>query len=271
MKIDYSVVVYVYQTLNTYHRNHSSYETLLSSYECFKDIKWSPNPKKNVPKQRVVKFGNVEATPENMYKKDLISSLNKLTLTNMETIGISILKNFKLEFVDIFVIVMWEYFKRQPVFQEIYIKIIEKVADYSEVRDKWFIIFQSYIKNKEWQMDYTLIEQSHNYNDFCYYIKKKKELNAIAQGWARLMNIGVITADVFEWCFYIIETIHTLDLSHIIYKTMLDSYIEQLYAYCTTIQYPTPLELIEKIEFIKKMPIQKSTQFKIEDFIREKK
>jgi hypothetical protein len=266
MKIDFSTVLHVYKTCKTVHCNNASYETLIASYDCFNDVKWSSKK----PKQRV-KIGNADTSPETIYKKELVLSMNKLTSTNMETVGGSILKNFKMIYVDTFVAVVWEYFKRQPVFQDIYIKLIEKLADYDEVRDKWSMIFQTYINDREWECDYNLIDQSHNYNDFCEYIKKKKEMNAMAQGWARLMNIGIITTDVFAWCFIIIKWSVQLDLSNVVYKTMIDSYIEQVCEYCKYINYPIPIEMITTIEEIKNMNIQKSTKFKIEDFLRENK
>ena len=276
MKIDFSQVLFAYKNIKEPHKNHLFFEKLISTYDCFNEAKWSSSRKPRqyvvpLPIKERVKIGNLDSSPENIYKKELVLSLNKLTATNMGTVGISIVKNYKTDFKHIFVAIIWEYCTRQPAFQDVYIKLIEKLKNYTEMKDIWVNLWDTYMKTELWKLNYELIEQSHNYDDFCEYIKEKKRLNAMAQGWSRLIDLGIITTGSFDWCFSVIEYCVTLDLSIVVYRSMIDSYVEQLREYCKYIHLPVPFELIEKIENMKTFNIQKSTKFKIEDFLSENK
>jgi hypothetical protein len=272
MKIDFAQVSYAYKNIKEQHKNHLCFEKLIATYDCFNEGKWTSRKPRIIPviKERV-KIGNLDSSKENIYKKELVLSLNKLTAINMDTVGISIVKNYKPSLVDIFVLTLWEYFKRQPSFQDVYIKLVEKLPDFKDIKDRWFSIRDIYMKTEIWKLNYELIEQSHNYDDFCEYIKQKKELNAMAQGWSRLMNLGIINTDVFEWCSIVVEYCMTLDLSNIVYKTMIDSYIEQIREFCKFIKLQVPEKLIDDVSIMKTLNIQKSTKFKIEDFVNENK
>lgn len=262
MKIDFADV---YKNVKEPHKNHLLFEKLIATYECFSEDKWPVRK----PKPRN-KFGNQDTSPDNLYKKALLLSLNKLTAINMDTVGISIVKTYKCCFNHIFVATIWEYFIRQPAFQDVYIKLIDK--DFKETQDIWSGIYNSYITTNVWQLNYELIEQSHNYDDFCEYIKEKKRLNAMAQGWARLIKSGIIKpTEPFHWCHTVLDTCISLDLSNVVYKTMIDSYIEQIKEYCKFINVAIPPELIERVNGIIELNIQKSTKFKIEDFVKENK
>jgi hypothetical protein len=270
MKIDFAEA---YKNVKEPHINHLFFEKLIATYDCFNEEKWSSRkPKVPMPVKERPKIGIQDTSPEHIYKKTLTLSLNKLTPTNMDTVGMSIVKNYKTNIKHIFVATIWEYFIRQPAFQDVYIKMIEKLKYATEMQDIWSGIYHSYITNDLWKLNYELIEQSHNYDDFCEYIKEKKRLNAMAQGWARLRKAGIIiTTDLFHWCNVVVDWCLSFDLSNVIYRTMIDSYIEQIKEYCTYISIKVPGELIERVSNMKELNIQKSTKFKIEDFVKENK
>jgi hypothetical protein len=117
-------------------------------------------------------------------------------------------------------------------------------------------------------MNYELIEQSHNYDDFCEYLKHKKILNAIAQGWARLISVDLVQIpNPFEWCDTLLMHALALDLSNVVNRSMVDSYIEQLREYSNELKVVPPPVIVLKVEELKTKEIQKSTKFKIMDFL----
>jgi hypothetical protein len=217
----------------------------------------------------VKKIGMTDTSDEHVYKKELIMCFNKLTDKNFDTVSDQIRTQFKVKYVDVFIATLWEYFKRQPEFQPVYVKLLESLEVGKDVlKEGWMSRWTTYIANDEWKMDYELIEQSHNYDDFCEYIKKKKILNAIAQGWARLISVEIVQIpNVFEWCDRLLMHAHALDLSNVVNRSMLDCYIEQLRDYCNHIMVVPPPIIILKVEELKTKEIQKSTKFKIMDFL----
>lgn len=274
MKIDFEQVLTAYKNVKEPHKNHLFFQKLISTYDCFGEEKWnSRKPKPSPPIKERPKIGNQDVSPDNVYKKALILSLNKLTASNMDTVGTSIIKTYKICFNEIFVATIWEYFIRQPVFQDVYIKMIERLKNtVTETEDIWNSIYKSYISNDTWKINYELIEQSHNYDDFCEYIKEKKRLNAMAQGWSRLISSDiVIVTDPFKWCVKVVETCLSFDLSNVVYRTMVDSYVEQIREYSKYLQIQIPITLIDSVCELSKLNIQTSTKFKIEDFRIENK
>lgn len=271
MKIEFEQVLNAYKNIKEPHKNNLFFQKLIATYECFGEDKWNSRKPKPPPppiKDRP-KIGNQDGSPDNIYKKALILSLNKLTASNMDTVGTSIVKNHKMCFNQIFVATIWEYFIRQPAFQDVYIKMIERLKDAAAELES---IYLSYIHNDTWKINYELIEQSHNYDDFCEYIKEKKRLNAMAQGWARLIKSGIIiVTEPFKWCVKVIEMCISFDLSNVVYRTMVDSYVEQIRDYCKYLEIHIPITLIESVCELSKLNIQKSTKFKIEDFKNENK
>jgi hypothetical protein len=267
MKIDFAEA---YKNVKEPHINHLFFEKLIATYDCFGEEKW-PSRKAKPPVKERPKIGIQDTSVENQYKKTLILSLNKLTATNMDTVGMSIVKNYKVSFKHIFVATIWEYFTRQPAFQDVYIKMIEKFTNINDFQEAWSVIYKTYIRKDVWKISYDLIEQSHNYDDFCEYIKEKKRLNAMAQGWARLMKSGIVCAEPFHWCHTVIDLCLSFDLANVVYRTMVDSYIEQIKEYCKHISVVVPPELLTRVNSIGELNIQKSTKFKIEDFVNENK
>lgn len=271
MKIEFVEVLNAYKNIKEPHKNYLFFQKLIATYECFNEEKWSSRKPKPILKERP-KIGNQDNSQENLYKKSLVLSLNKLTAINMDTVGTSIIKSYNICFKEIFVATIWEYFIRQPTFQDVYIKMTEKLKNSKELHDIWYGIYSFYINNDVWKLNYTLIEQSHNYDDFCEYIKEKKRLNAMAQGWARLIKSGIIVVEEpFKWCNSVVECCLEFDLSNVVYRTIIDSYVEQIREYCKFINLEIPAILFDNIENMCKLNIQKSTKFKIEDFMNENK
>lgn len=280
VRIELSAVTNLYKCAVGTHPKHSYFANIIAKYECFNEKegvkpRWSARKGgggfahvKSV-RVRVKTIGMEDTSDEHVYKKELILSFNKLTDKNFETVSQQVKTRFKIKYIDVFITTLWEYFKRQPDFQHVYVKLLESLAVGKDVlKELWTSRWTTYIENDEWKMNYALIEQSHNYDDFCEYLKQKKILNAIAQGWALLISVGFVeTLNVFEWCDTLLMHSLELDLSNVVNRSMVDSYIEQLREYSKEIKVVPPPVIVLKVEELKMKEIQKSTKFKIMDFL----
>ena len=283
IQINFEQFVIAYKTINTSHIKTDVFIKIIKTHGCFhekleeKHSRWKGTHRVDPPPkpQHLTrpKIGGTDTSHRAIFKKELVSILNKATITNIENISNKVVTLFKMEHAEDFITILWGYFKQQQIFQTVYIQLLEdiyntlSVDDIIEMNISWTKLWNTYIKKSEWHIDYKLIEDSHNYDDFCEYIKEKKKLNAAAEGWSRLMKLGIINTEQFCWVNDVIEYCNTLDLTNIVHKSMLDSYIEQIRDYCKISYEKVPSAVIEKLEVIKDRTLLKSTKFKIVDFI----
>lgn len=273
IQIDYSVFLHAYDTVHDIHQKQTFFQEIMNNHSCFSEVKWKPTISVKVRPTRV---GTTDNTVEAIFKKDLISLLNKVSITNIDNISEKLIDIFKMEFTEIFVSTLWNYFKIQQVFQCVYIKLLTKLYKTLSKEDSyrmdllWKELWDIHITTDEWKISSSLIEQSHNYDDFCEYIKEKKRLNAIVEGLSRLINVGIIKdveVEHFTWVHKVLDECLSIDLTNIVNKSMVDSYIEQIRDYCKIDYTIVPLDIIEKLELLNTMQLQKATSFKIKDFI----
>lgn len=271
IQIDYAIILNAYKTVHGVHQKQGFFQEIINSHACFNEIKWKDAIS---VKARPKKVGTNDTTVESIFKKELISLLNKASITNLDTISDKLLEIFKSDFMEIFVTTLWSYFKIQQVFQCVYIKLLIKLymtlskEDMERMDLLWTELWHIHTTSDEWQISSSLIEQSHNYDDFCEYIKEKKRLNAIVEGFSRLIDVGIIkNIDHFLWVHKVLDLCLTLDLTNIINKSMVDSYIEQIRDYCKIDYSKVPLDIIDKLELLNSKQLQKATSFKIKDFI----
>lgn len=275
------------------HEPHSKdlyFKELISSYSCFSEKndtrgnpKWASNKKHHYVsdpnrKSERPKIGVKDLSKEGLIRKDFQSILNKLTATNMDSMVRQTRTLYTSEFMSVYVDILWEYFKRQPEFQGLYLQILESIYlilvddDILEMNLLWSKLWNNYIQENKWVLNYELVEQSHNYDDFCDYVKEKKKVISIAQAWSRLIGIGCIRAEPFEWLLQMCKYCYDLDLSNKVYKTTIECYVEQIkefYKYLPKhIVDKTPSQFVHMIYDMKEIPsLPKSCYFKLLDFI----
>jgi hypothetical protein len=224
------------------------------------------------------KIGNKDTSKEAILKKEIQSLLNKLSHQNYETILKQMKKHFHIDHMELFMTILWNAIQLQPDFQELYIHMLQQI--YQSVQDEWVVLLNSqwnmiwtqYIENYQWRLPYELVERSHNYNDFCDYVKEKKRLISISQAWARLINLGMIQSDPFFLISQILQHIHRdLQMDNPIHVMCMECYIEQSKEYYKTLrmnlQKKIPDNVYRNILDIKMFDLPKSCYFKIVDFI----
>lgn len=260
---------------------------LIESYTCFQDKVDTPHRWVSAKKHKSIlpvlkerpKIGIQDSSIAATIKKELQSLLNKLTETNFQTILVKVIQLFDMTYVSIFIDIIWSYLQRQPDFQVLYIQMIEKIYEklsedsYIEIGIVWNGIWRKYLSVKEWKLNKELVETSHNYNDFCDYVKEKKRSISTIQAWARLINLGIVSADPYELMYDILyHMVKELNIESKIDGTCLECYVEQVTEYykglSKEIQSRMPNTLDSLFQDIKEMNVNKSCQFKIEALMK---
>jgi hypothetical protein len=268
-------------------------QEILAKYPCFQEktdhrfgsnSKWNhgthfskKTPHSSSMKERP-KIGNKDTSKEAILKKDIQSLLNKLTHQNYEIILKQIKGHFHVDHMELFMSILWNAIQLQPDFQELYIHMLQQI--YHSVQDEWVILLNAqwntiwchYIEQHQWKLPYDLVERSHNYNDFCDYVKEKKRLISISQAWARLINLGMIQTEPFHLISEILQHIHRdLQIENPVHRMCIECYIEQCKEYYKTLrihlQKKIPDQVYRHILDIKQFDLPKSCYFKVVDFI----
>ena len=268
-------------------------QEILVKYPCFQEkndnrfghySKWhhgnhsSKKPITNISLKERPKIGNKDTSKETTFKKDVQSLLNKLTHQNYEVIQKKIKELFHVDHIELFTSIIWNAIQLQPSFQDLYIRMLRQI--YSTVQDEWVIssnkqwdmIWTNYIELHQWKLSYELVEKSHNYNDFCDYVKEKKRLISISQAWARFINLGMIQTEPFQLISQILKHIHQdLQTEDPIHLMFIECYIEQCKEYYKTlrlnIQKKIPEVTTRYILDMTELELPKSCCFKVADFI----
>ena len=186
--------------------------------------------------------------------------------------------HFHVDYIELFMSILWNAIQLQPDFQEIYIHMLQQI--YKSVEDDWVIVLNTqwntiwcqYIENHQWRLPYDLVEKSHNYNDFCDYVKEKKRLISLSQAWARLINLGMIQTEPFNLISQILKHIHQdLQIENPVHRTCIECYVEQCKenykALRINLQKKIPDNVYHKMLDLKTFDLPKSCYFKVVDLI----
>ena len=263
------------------HEKHSKdtfFQSLIAKYTCFLDVpqpstyhnkKWNQRNNQRILSRKVerTKIGNQDPSTENTLRKEFQTILNKLTEVNIDTMTQKTKTHFKKEHLSIYTDLLFDYLKRQPDFQKLYIHILETLyqllsdIDIHQMNSIWQTYWTKYNQEKEWQLDQTV--STEDYDAFCSYIKKKKNILALAQAWGRLITLGSICIDPYEWLNEVIE--------HCSISQNTDCYISQMQEFYKALpshlQTNLPPSYIYKLYHLREKDLPKMAYFKLLEFI----
>lgn len=276
------------------HHNHLQIQNILTNYSCFKDngenysySRWNKKHNQSSSNKERPRIGNKDISKEAIITKDFQSLLNKLTNQNFTVIQIGLKKIYIEDYIQIYINILWKYFQKQPVYQDLYIKILENLYTYTKNIEHientklfWNDMWNNYLSNKEWQLSKKIVEESQvdienseNYQDYCDYVKEKKRLLAVIEVWARLINKEFIKVSPYKLLSNIINTIYNdIDINNNIDNICLECYIEQCSIFFKSlnrkIRKNLPKNLEKKILKLEHFEYkQKSSKFKMENLI----
>ena len=250
MDIGDDVIQYSYTDFKNFKivSNHSKFpfiQEIIKKYPCFQDkpdhkfSKW--NQKTNHSTHKIISkkterptIGNKDTSIENTLRKDFQTLLNKLTISNLDTMIRKVRMQFNKDYMSIYIDLLYDYFKRQPDFQNLYIYILETIYqilsddDIITMNIHWMNYWNDYTQHRKWILQEALILNLENYDIFCDYLKEKKKNIALAQAWGRLLAIGSINIDPYEWLLEIVNYCSHMNFHSKYHTTSFDCYIEQM-------------------------------------------
>lgn len=259
------------------HPKDAFFQNLISKYSCFLDKpesshsikKWNNRNHQKVLSRKTerTRIGNQDPSLENTLRKEFQTILNKLTDVNIDVMTQKTKNNFNKDHLSIYTDLLFEYLKRQPDFQKLYIHILETMykllsdIDIQDMNAIWQKYWTHYNENKEWQLDQTVTTE--DYDAFCEYLKRKKSILALAQAWGRLITLGSICIDPYEWLHEIVD--------HCKLKINTDCYISQMQEFYKNLpiqlQKTIPPSYVYKLMNLQELDLPKIAYFKLIEFI----
>lgn len=227
------------------HHKHAFIQDMIKTYACFQEkqdhkfSKWNQKLNHSAHKPISKKMerpiiGNRDTSIENTLRKDFQTLLNKLTTSNLDTMIRKIRMQFNKDYMTIYTDLLYDYFKRQPDFQNLYIDILETIYqilsddDIITMNIQWMNYWNEYMLQRKWILQESLVLNSEDYDIFCDYLKEKKKNIALAQAWGRLLALGSINIDPYEWLLEIVNYCSHMDFQSKYHMTSFDCYIEQM-------------------------------------------
>jgi hypothetical protein len=292
MEIGEDIVQYPYEffkniSISAKHPLDPYFQELIKKYTCFQEksdhkfSKW--NQRTHISTKQVSKrterpkIGNLDNSIENTLRKEFQTILNKLTESNLDNMVRKTRMSFNKDYMFIYTDTLYDYFKKQPNFQKLYISILETIYqllqddDILTMNSLWSKEWNTYNVEKKWILTETLVEQSEDYDIFCEYQKEKKINISLAQAWGRLLALGSLNIDPYEWLLEMVEYCNTLDLTNKSYQISFDCYIDQMKEFYKVLpkclQNNMSSSYLYKLYHLKDLDLPKIGYFKLIEFI----
>jgi hypothetical protein len=204
---------------------------------------------------------------DGVYKREIISHLNKLTIKNKDTIYhklFNIIKN-NYENIEHFNII-WSYIKSTD--SDLYLDVLKfyKPDFFNENLDG---LWYKYIKEKQWMppkyiFDNDLLHSNVEYAMYCDYIKWKKETHNTHIVWIKMKkNIDLLLNDIYT---FLIQYINK-ETDYTVHKYIIDIFLEQI---DRILKYYKNLDIIENFKNMDLSTFESSSKFLIYSIIEKK-
>jgi len=276
-------------------------DTLQKAYTCFQEIidahtnvhtkrntdydkKWDKNIRKPADKnERVERHrigGRGEISKEDHIKRDFLAFVNRLSDANRKNIQTYFENTFQIDFIDLYIKLLWEAMLRCGEYQAIYIDCFEAIFNLVTNADKQNIfltkivqLWTKYYNEQKWLPSEELINEE-DYDDFCDFVKWKKTSLTYIDGFSKFVLKEWLSVSVYrellsellksidlylektpEGCKVtdaLIEKISTL-IKHIKidYNEYICQYIDKLNANATNYRPSTRFKIYDLIDYMR--------------------
>ena len=197
-------------------RNHNISYGSSDTYDT-RSGKWPRNnnfSKNNITRSEKVKIGanGKELSKEDRMKREFMSFINRLSDNNRKNINTYFQTNLQIDFIDIYIRLVWEAMLRSENFQHLYIDCFEAIytqaynnnsnisidgqlvintatqSNKPELfKSKINLLSKTYFDNEKWIPNKELIEEE-DYDDFCDFVKWKKTSITYIYGFSKFVN-----------------------------------------------------------------------------------
>ena len=134
-------------------------------------------------------------------RKELLSMMNKLTTTNVDSILkrvslINVSESHFREYVD----VVWDLMQRQPDYQPLYIRVLRSLGTKEQTAVTVCALYDEWNALRDEGTIECPTSSSEEYDEFCEYMKWKKRKIASATAWLRMIVDGLLcTSTLLEY------------------------------------------------------------------------
>ncbi len=192
----------IYNNFKCFHINHETHLYTPEKKLFYKRFKENQIYTKPQATQRLYIISS-NFTEEDKTKKLFTSYLNKLTIQNKNVLYSKIESLLKTDYKEQLYNIIWDFIKKSSN-SILYVDLL-KFYDSKKIEDNWIL----YIKEKKWY-PYSLIDKSNLlssdekvYDEYCEYVKYKKEISNIINAWCLYNNnlnyIDNILNDLYEF------------------------------------------------------------------------
>lgn len=200
-------------------------DTLQKTYACFQEIidihnnanlkrnadydkKWDKNIRKSIDKnersERHRIGGRGEISKEDHIKRDFLAFVNRLSEANRKNIQTYFENTFQIDFIDLYIRLLWEAMLRCGEYQSIYIDCFEAIYNIVSRIDKQDIflskivqLWVKYYKDQKWLPSEELINEE-DYDDFCDFVKWKKTSLTYIDGFSKFILKEWLSVTVYR-------------------------------------------------------------------------
>jgi len=143
---------------------------------------------------------NRELSKEDRIKRDFMGFINKLTDANVKNISSYFNNNLYIEYIDIYIRLLWEAMLRSADFQHLYIQCLEEICKQVDNQNnfnyKLEAIWLLYKTDTKWIPVDELINDK-NYDDFCDFVKWKKTAITYIQSFAKCIHKSWLSQNIY--------------------------------------------------------------------------
>jgi len=212
-------------------------DDLLNNYNCFasnfdarslwEKKKIMATTKKNNKSRTRPHLISFDFTDETKCKKEFTSYLNKLTDVNKEIIYNKIkifLDKINDNFIKILFNILWNFIKISS--NNIYIDVLY-LFNIKYIKENIKIYWDNYITNKEWLPPTDILNNKNifnedNYNEYCIYVKWKKNNLSLCRAWCNIFKKENILENIDDLNFKIVGSISDFKENKHIVDLLLD-------------------------------------------------
>lgn len=154
------------------------------------------------------RIGIRELCREDMVRKDILSNLNKLSKSNVESIIRALRTSFYLDYLSHYISITWDMMFKQHDFQPLFVMVLNNIrtllvnpSDTSQFDTMLSHKCRQFIDDKGWLPPVSILCTAPDYDEFCDYMKWKKKSQGMLKSVLILMNHELVPPnfeEVFE-------------------------------------------------------------------------
>jgi hypothetical protein len=149
-----------------------------------------------------LRINNRDISKESQTRRDFMAFVNRLSDANLKLINTYFKTKFQFEFLDVYISILWDMMLRSTEFQHLYVECFVAIHDNipnentdlftTKIEELW----NNYNDKQIWIPSEELINEK-DYDDFCDFVKWKKNSISYIHSFAKFVNKNWLPKDVY--------------------------------------------------------------------------